>query len=298
MESRFIDIFRWQLSVDAGKLLKWFAASFFINLVLLFISHKLYTDVDALFVKDMSDVVAYSLNFSILQMALLYPLTRLLAPKVDPQSRVAFMMLPASHARKFWMRTIFLGVVCAMVWIVGFILADAVQVVIAQITSAYDTKWATPAMVDNAQRTFLPSQTPREAMVAVFNAMDLSQHTRLTPDSIQALQDSMKGFADEALQLRSLTEAGWGSLLYGLANWFFTVTMCLFCGAMFRNVPWVFALIASFVFAPLIMVLDYVFNLGMGGLALFLWVLGVVFLCCAYNIFKKTQVINNKLLNV
>lgn len=298
MKSGFLNLLRWQLNVDAGKLLKWFAASFFINLVLLLTAAKLYANIDGIFSDTMSDVVTYSLNFSLLQLALLYPLTRLLAPMVSMDSRVAFMSLPVSHGRKFWMRVLFLGVVCAVVWVVGFIMADAVQVLIAKMTSGTDGQWALPAMMDNVQRTLLPAQSPREVMVGVLNAMDFSRHAPMSPDSLQAMQASMEGWMEDTLQVRTFAEAGWEGVCYGVSSLLLSASACLLCGALFRNVPWVFALIASFVSSPLLMVLDYLFNLGMGGLAIIFFALTIIFMYLAYNIFRKTQVINNKLLNV
>lgn len=295
-----LNILRWQFHEDAGKLLKWLAASFFINLLLLFAGHKLYADIEGVMSYDMGRFMEVSLCFSVFQMAIAYALTRLAAPKVDRQRRVAFMMLPASHAAKFWMRVLFLFFGCGLVWTVGFLLADAAHLLITNLFFANDGQWATPVMMENFQRTLLPAETPRETVVSILDAVDKSMATRMTvsPDSIQAMRESIMGVTEKSIQLKSFSEAGWTALAYGVANLSFWAAMSLLCGALFRNVPWVFAFISSFVLSALFILIDYVLPLGMGGLAILLAALTVIFICIAYNIFKKTQVINNKLLNV
>lgn len=289
-----MNILKWQINEDKGKLFKWFAASFFINLVLLLAGQHIVLNSEEIYSEGMSKFMAVSFNLSILELAMLYAVTRLSTPKVSRQRSVAFMMLPASHAGKFWMRVFFLVVICGIVWIMGFLLADVLQVGISYVFTGSEGQWASPAMADNVQHMLLPAETPRQAVVAVMNAIDLSNQT----DSIQAIRSSMMDMTEHSLKLQTFAEAGWGSLAYGLSSIAFSTSYCLLCGALFRNVPWIFAFLASMVLSAILILFDFFVPLGMGGLAVVLTVVSVLFIYLAYNIFKKTQVINNKLLNV
>lgn len=293
-----MNILKWQINEDKGKLFKWFAASFLINLVLLIAGQQIVVNAEEAYSESMSKFMAVSFNLSILELAMLYAITRLNAPKVSRQRSVAFMMLPASHAGKFWMRVFFLVVICGVVWVLGFLFADALHVLISYIFTGSEGNWATPAMADNVQRMLLPTETPRQAVVAVVNAIDMSNNQTMSPDSIQALQSSMMGITENSLKVQSFAEAGWGTLAYGLSSMVFNTSFCLLCGALFRNVPWIFAFLVSLVLSAILIVFDFFVPIGMVGLAVLLTVLSVLFICLAYNIFKKTQVINNKLLNV
>ena len=293
-----MNILKWQINEDKGKLFKWFAASFLINLVLLIAGQQLVLNSQETYSEGMSKFMAVSFNLSILELAMLYATTRLNAPKVSRQRCVAFMMLPASHAGKFWMRVFFLVVICGVVWVLGFLLADALQVLISYVFTGSEGQWATPAMADNVQRMLLPTETPRQAVVAVVNAIDMSNNTTMSPDSIQALKSSMMGVTEQSLKVQTFAEAGWTTLAYGLSTMVFNTSFCLLCGALFRNVPWIFAFLTSLVLSAILIVFDFFVPIGMGGLAILLTVISVLFIWLAYNIFKKTQVINNKLLNV
>lgn len=302
--SQFFNICKWQLDTDAGKILKTFVFSFILNALVLFGGSFIFDQASVTSVTDLSEtgtLVSVSFCFSALQLFMLFAVCRLIAPMTNKNRRVQFLMMPASMAQKFTMRVLFLSVFCAVVWLAGFFLADAVHVLTASWFSSPYADWATPTMVETCQSMFTSATSPGETadifMQGMHASRELSDSVNVNMDNAEVLRQSME-MPEELLRAKSFAEAGVFNVYFGLVSFLFSWSMCLLCGALFRTAPWVFAWIASLVLTILLAVADYALGLGKPIMAVFYTLATVAFVYWAYRLFKNTQVIHNKLLNV
>lgn len=302
--SQFFNIFKWQLDTDAGKLLKTLIFSFILNSLVLFGSGYLFNKATVVSVTDMSEtgtLLAVSFCFSVSQLFMLFAVCRLIAPMTNKNRRVQFFMMPASMSQKFTMRVIFLSIFCAIVWVAGFLLADAVHVLTASWFSSPNANWATPTMVETCQSMITSATSPGETIDLFMQGMqasrEMSDSVNVNMDSAEAIRQSME-LPEELTHVKSFAEAGVFNVYFGLSSLLFSWSLCLLCGALFRTAPWVFAWIASLVLTIVLAVADYALGLGKPFMAVFYTLATIAFVYWAYKLFKNTQVIHNKLLNV
>ncbi len=300
MSSQFLNICKWQVRTDAAKLLKMYIASVIINVLVLFGSGYLFDD-PVMSVTDMGDlnsIAEVSFCYSALQLFMLFAVSRLIAPMTDKKRRVAFMMMPATIMQKFTMRVVYLSVFCVLVWAAGFVTADAIHVAAAKGLNVPGDHWATPAMIETCKSNLTTTASPGEAVELFMKGMEAGQQMgEAGIGHAEAVSQSMQ-LPEELTRVKSFAEAGWLNVGYGILALLFSWAMCLFCGALFRSAPWVFAWLMSFFMSILLAVIDYFLGLGKP-LMMVLYAVGtVLFVRCAYTLFKNTQVIHNKLLNL
>lgn len=299
--SQFLNICKWQVRTDATKLLKVYIASVIINVLVLFGAGYLFND-EVMSVTDMgdlNDLVGVSFCYSAMQLFMLFAVSRLIAPMTNKKSGVGFMMIPGTMKQKFVMRVIFLSVVCVLVWAAGFVTADAIHVAAAKGLNAPGDQWATPAMLQTCKSNLTSTASPGEAVELFMKGLEAGQRAgevAANPEG-EVLQRPVQ-LPEELTKVKSFSEAGWLNVGYGILALLFSWAMCLFCGALFRTAPWVFAWLMSFVMSILLAVIDYFFGLGKPLMSVGYFIAIILFVGFAYKLFKNTQVIHNKLLNL
>lgn len=190
------------------------------------------------------------------------------------RGRVSFLMIPSSSIEKFFVRWIEVVVIGTLVFVLALILADILRMLLL------------PLLIDNHYS-------------AVFPAYFSATYDVVSPHSgkINLIsEDSYSvGYATGVLARRFVDYRGALSTWYVVSFGILVQSAYLLCGYLFRKHAWIFGTLALTVLFSL----SFCVPKGYVPYEITLCILlAVANYVMAYNLFKRTQVINNKLVNL